>query len=76
MIGEAHEVVAEVDIIADSDVEASSSVVVFEVLGRPLVGMVKGYLLSSMVLSPIEFLHSLLRYPLSSFVSIGKPLNS
>lgn len=38
-------------------------------------GMTKGYLIYLMVISPLEFLYSLLRRPSSSFVSIKKYAN-
>lgn len=75
MISELHEVVLEVDTITDSVMEASSMVIVFEALSRPIARMVKGCLIYLMVLSPLEFLHSFLIYPLSSFMSIRKPLS-
>lgn len=74
-INEVHEVDVEVNIIVDFVTVASSMVAAFEAMGRPAVGMVKCYLISSMVLSPLEFLHSFLRHTLSLFMSIRKSSN-
>lgn len=72
MIDEAHEVAAEVDTIADFVVDALSRVIVFEDLGRVVAGISKDKLLSLMILASHESLHSFLRYPSSSFMSIRK----
>lgn len=46
MIDEAHEVVAEEDIVVDLIVAASSMIVILKALGRLVACMAKGYLLS------------------------------
>ena len=53
------------------DVEESPMIVAFEALRRPVVDIVKGWLLSPIRLVSLEFLY---RY-FSSLASIGKPSN-
>lgn len=48
---EVHDAAADEDTGADFVAEASFKVVVFKALGRPTVGMAKGYLLFSIVLA-------------------------
>lgn len=73
MIDEAHGIVAKEDIVVDLVAVASSSmIVVFKALGRLVACMEKGYLLSEIICSSLEYLHSFLRHVTSLFVSIGR----
>lgn len=66
VIDESHEAVIVKNTIVDFIAEASSRVVAFKALGRPTVGMEKGYLLPPMVLALLESLHSFLRHTFES----------
>lgn len=62
VIDEEYEATTVKNTAVDFLAELSSTVAAFKALGRPAVGMAKGYLLYSMVLAFLESLHNFLRH--------------
>lgn len=56
----------------DLMIDEAHEIATFEALGKHVVGMTNGYLLSSMIPAQLESLHSFLRHPLGLFASIRK----